>query len=129
MEAKNLNSWRLEKEFIGEIAPAHCRSSSPLKLYVSSLMPSITLGVPKSSPKTLSSACLKNDTSCKPRISSTVSTQNYLTIPIHDNRSFSNGWFWQGDKVKIEIYNDNLEEMYVNTKLDNSVDCTILHDH
>lgn len=129
MEARNLNSWRLEKEFIAKIAPIHCRSSSPLQLYVPLLMPLLSLGIPKITPVSNSSSCLKNDSSCKPRISSTISTQNYLTIPIHDNRSFKEGFFWQGDIVKIELYNDNLEEMYVNTKIDNSSDCTIPHNH
>ena len=54
-------------------------SKGSLKVYIPSLMPNITMGLPKSTPVALNKSCYCNASECKPSVSSQLNTQNYVT--------------------------------------------------
>jgi len=110
-------------EAIGQYTPVHGLSKGPFKLYISTLIPRVPLGTPKIKSLSLNKSCFINAAECKPTVSSTIEEQNYLTVPMYHNRSFSEGYFWHGDKMRVVFLNKNPNDGYVDDKLDNSVDC------
>lgn len=75
-------------------------SYGDLKVYIPSLMPLIGMGTPKTTPVSLNRSCYCNASECKPAISSSINTQNYVTAkaPYHSYRS---SCYWFGTNVKV----------------------------
>ena len=70
-----------------------------------------------------------NDIKCKPVVAPTVTTQNYITIHHYDNDYFKHRWLKHLAPMKIEIRNNDIDDMYITDRLDNSFcfDCTTEH--
>ena len=54
-------------------------SDGSLKVYLPELMPMISMGNPRSTPSSLNSSCYCNASDCKPSVSSSINTQNFVT--------------------------------------------------
>ena len=75
-------------------------SAGDLKVYIPSLMPLISSGIPKISPVSLNKSCYCNASDCKPSVSSSISTQNYVTAlePFHP---YKKPCYRFGSKLKV----------------------------
>ena len=120
----NIKKWELETyEMAAGYEPVlmgHYPTGRPLKLHIPKIMPHISAGTPRIIPSSLSSGCYANDSSCKPHVPSTVSTQNYITVPFRANRRLSLPWLRIGAPVQVEIANKDVDDIFVSTKVDNS---------
>ena len=60
-------------------ASPYGRSFGNLRVYIPSLMPNISMGRPKTTPVSLNRSCFCNANECKPSVSTTINTQNFVT--------------------------------------------------
>lgn len=57
-------------------------SPNSIQAYIPSLMPKISMGLPRSAPSiSINPSMFANDVSCRPKTTSVLSTQNYVTVP------------------------------------------------
>ena len=120
--ANNIKKWELEDQEIALYAPKHGPASeSPLKVIIPKLCPLINSGLPKNNPPTsISTSCYANASDCKPIVSSTINTRNYLELEMMPNQQFKKDHFWKNDKMIVEIRNKNIYDMKITNRLDNS---------
>ena len=119
--AENIKKWKLESREIGIFLPIIGSSSGELQLNIPKLMPDIPRGLPKVYPPSgLSDGFLCNSSQCKPRVSNTYTTQNFISVPLYDNREFKNSSFRKGAIVQVDFENDDMYQAHVNNKVDNS---------
>lgn len=117
----NLTNWCMSDYEVGyTIVPPWCSSGGSLQLYIPKLMPDISQGRPKSTTVQLNKSCFINDKKCEPPVSSSISTQNYITVPPQDNRTFQDPIFYPGSRVYVEVHNRNPDNLFITTKEDNS---------
>lgn len=119
----NVSKWNVsdnEKGTIIEI-PYISASNSSFRLYMPTLMPLIPTGKPTQIISSLSKSCFVNDSSCKPSVASTTKTQNYITVRTFPNRPFKNTHFMNGAELIVEVFNNDVHNMKVSNKLDNSI--------
>lgn len=123
---ENLEEWSLgEFEIAKYSLPIGDPNATTSSLYIPKLMPLISFGSPKVTPKSLNKSCFVNDDSCKPTPASTINTQNYKTVPKPTNRRFFRVNYTQGEIMQVEIKNGNPDDMYISTKVDNSSGKTV----
>ena len=60
-------------------ASPYGRSSGNLRVYIPSLMPNISMGYPRTTQVSLNRSCYCNANECKPSVSTTINTQNFVT--------------------------------------------------
>lgn len=116
----NMEKWELGDMEVGKYSPVPYGPSNanPLLLNIPKLMPMIPLGKPTKVSGGLSKGCYANPDAIS--VGSTIVTQNYLSVPQQDNRSFRLPIFWHGDIVMVEIHNKNPDTRFTTTKVDNS---------
>ena len=117
----NLTSWEINDTEVAKycISPWG-GSGGSLPLYIPKLMPNIPMGKPKTFPVYLNKSCYCNASACRPNVATRLSSQNYITVPPLDNRSFRLPHFWYGDTLQIEVHNKNVDQLFISTKVDNS---------
>lgn len=122
MNISNLKEWSLSGKELAYYAPTSGpTSASSLQLFIPKIFATKSRGIPKiSSPSSLNSSCLLNDSSCKPAVSKTYRTQNYLTVKKHDNSEFELPWFHAGDQLYVEVMHNNIDTLRVTNYIDNS---------
>ena len=116
----NIEQWSISNYEIGYTCPQVCSSGGSQMLNIPKIMPDIPLGKPKSTPVPLNKSCYINDKKCKPSVATQISSQNYITVPPQDNRGFQLPWFHQGDRIFVEVRNQNPDNLFLSTKEDNS---------
>lgn len=119
----NVFKWQVsdnEKGIIVEI-PYVSSSNNSFKLYMPTIMPLIQQGKPTQIISSLNKSCFINDSSCKPSVASTIKTQNYINVNVFPNRKFENTHFLNGAEVMVEIFNNDVHNMKVSNKVDNSI--------
>ena len=121
MNPINTEKWKVKSQELAKTAPPVCSTSSPLRLYIPKIMPMIGFGAPRITNSYVSDSCFCNDKACKPSISSNISTQNYVTVPIYDNNEFVCSLFYQGAKIKVDFFNGSVDEIYATNRIDESV--------
>lgn len=115
----NVHKWDLGNMEVGKYVTASSGSSSgTLKLYIPKLMPFISMGMAKASPIGISKSCFANADTIA--VATTLQSQNFLSVPPQDNRSFKLPRLSFGGRVFVEIRNKNPDTRYVSTKEDNS---------
>lgn len=121
--AENINKWKLEPMEIGIYLPIVGSSGGPFQLNIPKIMPDIPRGIPKVYPPVgLSDGFLCNSSQCKPVVSKTCVYQNFITIPLYDNRDFKKPLFRKGAVMQVDFENGDMYQSHVNNKVDNSVD-------
>ena len=111
----NLVSWKLGTTEIGKSCGYNNPSSRFFRVYVPKILPLIQFGTPTTKSVGLNRSCFCNSTSCKPSVSPNVISRNYLDIPLADNANIS--CTTNDDSLKIEIFNGNVDKMYVISRL------------
>ena len=71
------------------------------RVYIAKLLPMIPFGSPSSKSVALNKNCFCNANSCKPSISNSVTTRNYVDIPLANNSNLDE--VLNGTSLKIEI--------------------------
>lgn len=75
-------------------------------------------GKPKVTPTSFNSNIFINDPSCKPKVSGTISTQNFVNIKRHFHTDFSfrarpDGIIPAGTRFIIQVMHGNIRDLYV----------------
>lgn len=122
MPIANMKSWELSTKEIAFYAPKKgFANAASLQLYIPKIFLDQPKGIPKiSSPAVLNSSCIINDKACKPTVSKTYKTQNYITVPRHKNALFAYNYFHQGDKIQVEVHHGDIDDIRVTNEVDNS---------
>lgn len=117
----NLESWSIGDTEVALYAPAEgpC-NENPLKVQIPKLCPLLGTGLPKKEVVGLVSTCFINAPECKPNVSKTVNTQNYILVYRTTNRNFQYSTFTKGDQLRVEINNKDIYDMKLTTKVDPS---------
>lgn len=121
MNPVNTETWKVKSQELAKTTPSSCSTSSPLRLHIPKLMPMIPFGTPKVTNASVSDGCFCNDKACKPSISKSIGTQNYVTVPIYDNNDFICSIFYQGARIKVDFFNGSVDEIYATNRIDESV--------
>lgn len=123
----NSESWNLSNYEIGynvERGTSHnycgLTGSRNWNLYIPKIMPLITHGTCKTKTVALNSSIFINNKDCKPTVSRSVISQNFITVPKHPKATFENKYKKHGIKVEIEVLNDNVDNMRITDTYDES---------
>lgn len=82
MYNSNLVSYTINAKEYARNVDKPSISPSSIQAHIPSLMPKIPMGLPRSVPSiSINPSMFANDTSCRPKPVSVLSTQNYVTIP------------------------------------------------
>jgi hypothetical protein len=123
MESSNMEYWKIEPEEKAYYAPVMGLANlTPLQLYIPKIMPLITKGVPKTTKSNLRATCFVNDSACKPVVASSITTQNFKSVPRYDNQVFARSYLKQNALIVLEVCNGNADDMHITTKVDRSTD-------
>lgn len=109
----NLTSWKMGTTETGKSCGYN--SSRIFRVYIAKLLPLISFGSPSSKSVALNKNCFCNANTCKPSISSSVTTRNYVDIPLANNSNLDE--VINGTSLKIEILNGNIDKMYVVSRI------------
>ena len=118
----NAKKWELSNNEVAYFAPkSGYANAASLQLFIPKIQMNQSLGIPKvSSPSSLNASCLINDNSCKPAVSKTYRTQNYITVKRNVNDIFDLSFFHQGDQILVEVLHGDVNNMRVTNHIDNS---------
>ena len=109
------------KEYCYNVDRPYYQPSS-MQVYIPALMPEISMGLPKITPSiSLNQSMFANDASCRPKPSSTISTQNYVTITRWANEypSFPNKCEYEDTRIIryskfiVDIMNGDIRNMHI----------------
>ena len=136
--ATNYNNDQFWKIDDNEIAFLSCKedrilaSTNPKKLCIPSLMaspdkPLSTYPLDKRAQLNPSIYC--NDKECRPVVSGSIGTRNYITVFHHDNDWFRHKWLNRGAEIMIDIRNGDIDHLRITDKVDRSYcdDCLTEH--
>lgn len=120
----NIEVWNLSDVEKAKIVcgGSYTSASKTQNVYMTKLMPLISIGKPKSTPTSLNKSCIINDTSCKPYVSSTVKSLNYFTVSLPDNQSFGHARLSYGATVEVYVRDKNPDYMMLHNTVDPSWD-------
>ena len=102
----NLKSWSLGTVEYGKYLSS---AGTKVRVWVGKVMPLMKMGKPKTVRVGLNKGCLINDTKCKPTVSSTITSANYITIPTSSGEGLTGEY---GKTVKIEVRNHSVDQLY-----------------
>lgn len=106
----NAKSWRLGRTEYG--TAYGIGSSKKLLAHVPKIMTLIKMGdKPKVTKETLNKSCIINAKSCKPTISTSIDTLNYMTIPCDTQVNGSS--VTKGTKIQLQITNGSPDQVVV----------------
>lgn len=128
MYSNQIAQWNLADYEIGIYLPKHgSASKSTLKLLIPKLNPFQNANeTPWKSPKhaSINSSIFINSSECRVRPSSQINLINYFEVPVRHGVTFKGDHFKHGDRLKIEVINGDIYEMYVIGDLDPSHEAT-----
>lgn len=112
----NLKNWSLNNTETGKSCGTN--SKQIFNVYVPKVLPLISFEKPKTESVALNKSCFINDQSCKPSVSATVTTRNYIEMYLSSNSklslaSLAESPIKHGAELKIEIQNSNVDKMFV----------------
>ena len=84
---------------------------SEIKVWMGKVLPLIPFDNPKSEMVPLNTGCIINDSSCRPMISSQVTSVNYITVPVAEGLDGEN--IEHGTKVRIDVTNNSVDQLVV----------------
>jgi len=117
-----IQSWFMPEKVVGKYANTSGSSgSSSHPVYIPALMPLISFGKKTTTSNALRSSCFCNDSKCKPAISGSIITQNYITVPVYEHQDFSLPRFTLGATMQIDALNGDYDELRISHKQDSSV--------
>jgi hypothetical protein len=92
--------------------------SDEFKLYIPKLMPSFSRNDPAKVNWAFNNNIFLNDAKCKPRTSTRIQTQNYVSVKRHFNRVFNaraddDGNIKEGTRFIIHIMDENIRDMRI----------------
>jgi hypothetical protein len=92
--------------------------SGEFNLYIPKLMPSFSRNDPTKVNWTFNNNIFLNDAKCKPRTSTRIQTQNYVSVNRHFNRNFNarannDGIIKKGTRFIIQIMDENIRDMRI----------------
>lgn len=131
--------WGLDYEEIGLVMCKEAyipANTNPMKLKIRTIMPKQLEeadGDPSLDPKDwavpLNPTIFCNDTPCMPKVSGSIGMRNYISVPRNANSEFFHKWINRGAKVKVELRNEDIDDMHVSNNLDESFcfDCETEH--
>lgn len=118
------DSLNISDEMIGYVVEESkpIISGDKLKLYVPGIMSNVTKSKAATTiQSTYGTTLFKNNLSCMPKVSPTVTTANYITAVMENNSSSehiqSNGVIPYNTKVNVEFYKGKLLKPQFNTDL------------
>ena len=112
--------WKVNEEEVAYVTqPASVRSSS-FKCFVPKLMPALTGGVALDKPEFFNTNFLCNSSECKPTLSSTVTTSNYVTVKNSKNLHWKKDTFGMNTQVKVQSVGNSTENLKMTSKIDNT---------
>jgi len=110
----------VEAKYVDSTPYGH--SGGSLRVYIPSLMPQIIMSNPRDITVYLDKSCYCNASDCKPSISTSIISKNYVTAkaPYH---SFNGPCYWYGTGIHVQMLNeDALECQILPEDEDNSTD-------
>lgn len=87
--SENIERINLDTYELATTVGTHDRESGSFKVHINKLMPHISGASPTTGKIDSCKSALVNDSECKPSMSSTVETKNYMTFPRLPNSSFT----------------------------------------
>jgi hypothetical protein len=112
----NISSWSLGTTEIGKSCGYNSLAyGKNFKVYIAKILPLISFGSPSSTSVPLSKNCFCNASACKPSVASSVTSRNYIDIPMGDDSNIYASS--SGRELKIGIVNGNVDKMYIINKL------------
>ena len=108
-------------------------STDPIKLKIRTILPQhldadSTL-IPKDWKVMLDDNIYCNDTPCKPKVDEIIGARNYIIVPRNGNSEFFHYWLNRGAKVKVELRNQDIDDMHISNNLDESYCDDCLSEH
>lgn len=101
----------------------------PYKCWIPTLMGKVQLPVPNDFRKDIDNSIYINDIPCKPSVSKTIYTRNYIAVGAGDHDFFYHKWLDHGTKLWVKGKNDNIDELSMRMSDDPSYcdSCIIQH--
>ena len=119
--SEHVQSWYMPETVIGNFTePTGSGKASSYTVHIPLLMPMIGFGKKKQQAKNLNKSCYCNDSKCKPAIASTISIQNYVTVPCHANNNLKYSTIRQGARFLIEAIDGDYDTLRITNHLDDS---------
>lgn len=108
------------KEYCYNVDRPYYRPDS-MQVHIPALMPNIPMGLPKVVPSiSINATMFANDASCRPRPSSVISTQNYVTItrwrnenPSFPDKADATDRIYRYSKFLVDILNGDIRNMHI----------------
>ena len=118
----NMEKWHMPLQVIGKYSPVSGGTTGgSQKVHIPVLMPYISFGIPKTGTASISASCFCNASGCKPPIKSTLTTQNFLNIPVYSNNEFTGNTFKQGARFYIDAIDGNVDNLHITNRIDESL--------
>lgn len=122
----NQQIWQMDYEEHGLVmseSPEIYSSVNPLRLKIRTILPPMydeEAGlIPKEWGYVLGSVYC-NDIPCYPKFSSTITKQNYISVPHHHNNWYYREFLKRGANVKIEVVNNDIDDLRISNNIDES---------
>ncbi len=124
MESTQSESWSLNTEEIGYyVGKANIKTTaSEFKVYIPKLQPSTSMEKEKEIREYISGSCFCNATECRPNINSSVTVANYIIVSPQGNETFKKSYLAPLSKVKIKCIANSVDQLYMSSITDTSVE-------
>ena len=132
----NEEIWGLDYEEIGEVMCVENRidsSTDPIKLKIRTILPPALDKYPELIPRewidTLTDSIYCNDIPCKPKVSPIITEHNYIIVPRSSNSEFYHRWLNRGARLKVEVRNQDIDDLHISNNKDPSYCDNCLAEH
>ena len=128
--------WGLNYEEIGEVMCRERRipaSTDPIMLKIRTILPQQLDEYPELYPRDWGEILLDmvycNDTPCRPNVSPSIGKRNYIIVPRNANSEFLHYWLDRGAKLKVELRNEDIDDMHISNNMDPSYCDSCMSEH
>lgn len=122
MNSITLDKWNLNKEEIGYyVGKSNIASDSKnFNVYIPKILPLIQKGTASIRTEPISTSGIINASACMVSPSSSIKTQNYITVETDDNINFKRPVFKYGCKLRIVFTEKNIDSGRITNTIDSS---------
>lgn len=129
----NQHPWKLDRTEIAYVLAdngyVHEANRIPYKCWIPTLMGPKQTPLPREFIELLDPSIFVNDIPCRPPISKTIQTQNYISVGKHDHDFYYHKWLHHGAELRIQNTNNDILELDVDTRLDPSFCFSCIAEH
>ena len=116
----NTSDWKLGNDELARSCGTN--TGNVYNIHLNKLLPFIPFGKPKSTKRGLQKSCYINNSKCKPSISTTISTRNYVKVHLSKNSSINPlAKIKHGTTLQVSVKNKNPDTMNILSTKDSNL--------